>query len=59
MDDGGWKSRKFLMSMLGISLSSAMLWFDKIDPATWQWSLIACIGLYVGGNAAAKFAHRA
>lgn len=54
-NDGGWKSRKWLIVLAAMVLFTVAAIFDKIEVAQWTDAMWKLVAVYVGGNVLAKF----
>jgi hypothetical protein len=47
-------SRKFLLTLLIVLLSTLLRWFDLVDGGMWVTVVSLALTVYVGGNVAQK-----
>lgn len=46
--------RRFVMSMGAGVTCTVLVWFGKITPEVFQWTVLGCVGAYIAGNTAQK-----
>ena len=54
MTDSRHASRKFILAILALISSSALVWFGRIDGGVYSAVVIASVGAYITGNVAQK-----
>lgn len=54
--DSKYASRKFIMSMLMLIVTTALLVLGYLDDSVWASTVVWLTGLYMAGNAATWFA---
>ena len=54
MTDTRFASRKFILAVLSLVSSSALVWFGRIDGGVYSAVVIASVGAYIAGNVAQK-----
>lgn len=52
----GFASRKWLLALLMLALSSGLLWGGRIGEAAWVEVSVWTLGLYMAGNGLSAFA---
>lgn len=55
-DSRGFASRKWILALLVVALSTGLLWLGRIDAARWTDAVIWVTGLYMAGNGATALA---
>lgn len=46
--------RRFVMAMGAGVATTVLVWFGKITPEVYQWTVLGVVGTYVAGNTAQK-----
>jgi len=54
----GVKSRKFILAVAVFAITSALLWFAKVDMGVWENITMVSVGGYMATNAVTKFAKK-
>lgn len=52
--DGGYRSRKFILACASFLTSAVFVLLGRLTGDHWLWVLALILGLYGGGNIAAK-----
>ena len=52
----GFASRKFVLALLVVLVSTGLLWSGKLDAARWVEAVTWAVGLYMLGNGASSWA---
>lgn len=49
-----WGGRRFLLTLGCGMVTSALLWFGKLDPTTYSVVILGTVGAYIAGNTVQK-----
>ena len=52
----GFKSRKLMLAVGVFAITTALLWFSKVDMGIWENITMVSVGGYMATNAVTKFA---